>query len=151
MKAVLQSTSRRAGSDTAGEGGIAKYLPAGGLGLQLCKDRIKTALSGVTSYSKAGYCRQLCRVVTTSRDQLTTHENELACVSLHRPTAYKCADRALTSLQPARYLQETLHELAQNAPTALNWLDFFGSFQAMLQVNDARCMCMLVLGCIDCC
>jgi hypothetical protein len=113
--------------------GVAKFLPKGALGLQLCKDRIKTALSGVTSYSKAGYCKQLCRVVTTSRDQLTTHENELAYVSLHRPTAYMCADRALTSLQPARYLQETLHELAQNAPTALNWLDFFGSFQAMLQ------------------
>ena len=114
-----------------------QFLPKGALGLQLCKDRIKTALSGVTRYSKAGYCKQLCRVVTTSRDQLTTHENELAYVSLHRPTAYKCADRVLTSLQPDRYLQETLDQLAQNAPTALNWLDFFGSFQAMLQ---ARCM-----------
>jgi hypothetical protein len=76
-----------AGSDMAGKGGIAKYLPAGGLGVQLCKHRIKAALSGITSYSKAGYCQQLCRVVTTSRDQLTTHENELASVSLHRPTA----------------------------------------------------------------
>jgi hypothetical protein len=76
-----------AGSETAGDGDIAKYLPAGGLGVQLCKDRIKRALSGVTSYSKASYCRQLQRVVTTSRDQLTTHENELAYVLLHRPTA----------------------------------------------------------------
>jgi hypothetical protein len=58
---------------------LEKFLPKGALGLQLCKDRIKTALSGVTSYSKAGYCRQLCRVLTTSRDQLTAHENELAC------------------------------------------------------------------------
>jgi hypothetical protein len=43
-----------------------------------------------------------------------------------------CADIAATC---HRYLQETLHELAQNAPTALNWLDFSGSFQAMLQAR----------------
>jgi hypothetical protein len=37
-------------------------------------------------------------------------------------------------MQPARYLQETLHELAQSPPTTLNWLDFSGGFRAMLQV-----------------
>jgi hypothetical protein len=101
---------------------IAKLVPKGELGLQLCKDRIKAVLRGVTSYSKAGYCWTLRRVALTSRDELTTHENELV------------------------YLQETLHELAQNPPTALNWLDFSEGFQAMLQACCKLCMYVLFCG-----
>jgi hypothetical protein len=106
------------GGSEAAEGDIAKYLPEGGLGAQLCKDRIKRALSGITSYSKAGCCQTLRRVVMTNRDELTTHENELA------------------------YLQVTLHELAQNPPTATNWLDFSEGFQAMLQARCIICHCI---------
>jgi O-succinylbenzoate synthase len=90
LEAWLQSQQSDAGgvvAKWAANRRTDQFFPKGALGLQLCKDRIKTTLSGVTSYSKAGYCGQLCRVVTTSRDQLTTHENELACVSLHQPIA----------------------------------------------------------------
>ena len=38
----------------------------------------------------------------------------------------------------ARYLQERLESLAQNAPTDKNWRDFFEGFQAMLQVRARR-------------
>jgi hypothetical protein len=104
-----------AGSETAGEGGITKYLPKGELGLQLCKGRIKTALSGVTKYSQASACRTLCRVVSFkhSRIELTKHENELV------------------------YLQERLEKLAEGAPTALTWLDFSQGFEAMLQASES--------------
>ena len=44
--------------------GMAKLLPKGSLELQLCKNRIKTALGGVTKYSQVGVCRTLGRVVT---------------------------------------------------------------------------------------
>ena len=93
---------------------LAKYLPKGELGLQLCKGRIKTALSGVTKYSQASACQTLCRVVSFkhSRVELTKHENELI------------------------YLQERLEKLAEGAPTALTWLDFSQGFEAMLQASD---------------
>ena len=93
---------------------LAKYLPKGELGLQLCKRRVKTALGGVTKYSQASACRTLCRVVSFkhSRVELTKHENELI------------------------YLQERLEKLAEGAPTALTWLDFSQGFQAMLQASD---------------
>jgi hypothetical protein len=90
----------------------AKLLPEGSLGLQLCKDRIRRVGGRATAYARtSSTCQTLGRIVRHSRVELTKHERELA------------------------YLQEQLQQLAQNAPTALNWLDFSEGFQAMLQVR----------------
>jgi hypothetical protein len=94
--------------------GVDKFMPKGELGLQLCKDRIKTVLRIVTKYSQVGVFRTLGRVVSHSRAEMTDHENELV------------------------YLRGRLEKLAKNPPTALNWLDFATGFQAALQVSAQR-------------